>query len=124
MFNFEITVERGVGHAPAGEGPFMKPIKHIPTIAMAVAIVSCLAAAPFAVAARPLPTSAKSLQADAAARVIPVQSADAYGACYTWLRITPWNEMCNEGTRLYCDTASNITTGSRFVENERCPDNS
>jgi hypothetical protein len=100
----------------------MRPFKYLPTIAVAVVIVSCLAASTFA--ATPRQATASAARMPAAAHVVPAQSADAYGACYTWLRITPWLEMCNEGTRLFCDTASNITTGSRFVENERCPDDS
>jgi len=95
--------------------------KTIGLILAATAIVFCVAAAPSAPSSggeRALSFNRDGLEA----QLIPVQSADDFGACYTWNRLTPWREMCNEVTREYCDLANTITIGSRFVHGGSCPD--
>jgi hypothetical protein len=85
--------------------------------------VFCVAAAP----AAPTPGASGGERAlsghqdSRQAQLIPVQSADDFGACYTWNRLAPWQEMCNEVTREWCDLHSTITLGSRFVNGGSCP---
>lgn len=50
------------------------------------------------------------------------ESPDDFGACYTWLRVTPWREMCNEVDRETCDLSNTITLGRRFEAGGTCPE--
>ncbi|WP_291201495.1 hypothetical protein [Hyphomonas sp.] len=50
------------------------------------------------------------------------QSPDDFGACYVWLRVTPWKESCSEVTREYCDLQNTITLGRRFEQGGTCPE--
>jgi hypothetical protein len=103
----------------------MKNLQNLPVITAVAAILVCVAIAPLAsVSAAPANRERLPQRAPEARGTVLVQSANDEGACYTWNRINPYQEMCNQSTRGICESANSVFVGSRFVENGVCPDNS